>query len=416
MGVLPGDVPDKELAYRTAHNLERPLCQVCNNEPVRFISLKKGYGKYCGKSCAYTATGQRNTATNAKRNRVRAESARHDLTNSIETARAEYMNDGSVTLNELSERYGVSLYRLRQELDTDPHRSRNVFREGLKKRFGRIDVRLSDTDWVKDKVSLGWTTKDFAEFLGCSRDYVSVRTRGLIPNNRATSSIERFLQDRFPKAIHNSRKIIPPKELDLYFPTHKVAVEVNGTYWHSAEKVGKNYHLDKTLACERLGIRLLHFHQHEGEEKPDIVISMIEQALHYGKPLPDISNITQIPTNVAERFFDENHLHIPEMTRAFGIFSGNTLLYVVGMSYDNGLVINNYATKIGYFLPDAPLRIIEFLKRKDEYHNALIRCDRRYDDYITYKEAGFAIIAETPPSPVVLGHHVVYDSGCLIFR
>lgn len=31
----------------------------------------------------------------------------------------------------------------------------------------------------------------------------------------------------------NDRTLIPPKELDVYLPEHKIAIEVDGVYWHS---------------------------------------------------------------------------------------------------------------------------------------------------------------------------------------
>ena len=74
----------------------------------------------------------------------------------------------------------------------------------------------------------------------------------------------------------NTRSIISPLELDIYIPSKSLAIEVNGIYWHS-ELSGKdrNYHLNKTIACEKKGIQLLQFWDIEIEDKWDIVSSMI---------------------------------------------------------------------------------------------------------------------------------------------
>lgn len=42
--------------------------------------------------------------------------------------------------------------------------------------------------------------------------------------------------------------------------THEpeIAIEFNGVYWHSVDMKPAGYHLDKTKACERLGIKLIH--------------------------------------------------------------------------------------------------------------------------------------------------------------
>jgi len=62
----------------------------------------------------------------------------------------------------------------------------------------------------------------------------------------------------------NDRSIISPLELDIYIPSHKLAIEFNGIYWHSKE-IGcdKWYHQYKTEKCDRINIRLIHIYEHE---------------------------------------------------------------------------------------------------------------------------------------------------------
>lgn len=52
--------------------------------------------------------------------------------------------------------------------------------------------------------------------------------------------------------LENDKKIIHPYELDIYLPEINIAIEFNGTYWHSS-KCGKdkNYHLKKSKLCEK---------------------------------------------------------------------------------------------------------------------------------------------------------------------
>jgi len=63
--------------------------------------------------------------------------------------------------------------------------------------------------------------------------------------------------------ITNSRTIIPPKEIDIYLPEYKLAIEFNGVYWHRPEVYGSkedwfNYHQNKIDRCNEEGIQLLH--------------------------------------------------------------------------------------------------------------------------------------------------------------
>lgn len=55
----------------------------------------------------------------------------------------------------------------------------------------------------------------------------------------------------------NSRSIISPLELDLYYPEKKIAIEFNGDYWHSDEFKSNDHHYNKFKLCRDMGITLI---------------------------------------------------------------------------------------------------------------------------------------------------------------
>jgi hypothetical protein len=57
--------------------------------------------------------------------------------------------------------------------------------------------------------------------------------------------------------IRNSREIISPLELDLYYPNKKIAIEFNGDYFHSDNYKSADYHLNKYLLCRSKDILLV---------------------------------------------------------------------------------------------------------------------------------------------------------------
>jgi hypothetical protein len=59
------------------------------------------------------------------------------------------------------------------------------------------------------------------------------------------------------ECIRNSREIISPYELDLYYPDISIAVEFNGDYWHSNIFKDKDYHYNKFKKCRDIGITLI---------------------------------------------------------------------------------------------------------------------------------------------------------------
>lgn len=79
--------------------------------------------------------------------------------------------------------------------------------------------------------------------------------------SQTQKQIRQFCQCYY-NVIANSFKILNRKQLDIYIPQIKLAIQVNGIYWHSRQSgTPLNYHLDKTLQCQRLGIRLIHIWQ-----------------------------------------------------------------------------------------------------------------------------------------------------------
>lgn len=88
---------------------------------------------------------------------------------------------------------------------------------------------------------------------------------GLTVKSTAEDVLRQDISTIYKGAIKsNTRKIITPLELDIYLPELKIAIEYNGTYWHSS-KNNKNiaYHLNKSLLCRKLGIRLIHIYEFE---------------------------------------------------------------------------------------------------------------------------------------------------------
>jgi len=77
----------------------------------------------------------------------------------------------------------------------------------------------------------------------------------------------------------NKKCYIKPYELDIIFPKNKIAIEVNGDYYHSLEneKYELGYHLMKTQMCEKLGIHLIHIFEHDWVDNKEIVQKRLEK-------------------------------------------------------------------------------------------------------------------------------------------
>jgi len=111
------------------------------------------------------------------------------------------------------------------------------------------------------------------------------------------------------KIVTNDRKTIGI-ELDIYLPEKKIAIEFDGLYWHSSKFKSKNFHLDKTMKCEELGIQLFHIFEDEWHNKKDIWKSVLKNALgicdlKIGARKTDVRLVGK---EESKRFFEINHL------------------------------------------------------------------------------------------------------------
>lgn len=88
----------------------------------------------------------------------------------------------------------------------------------------------------------------------------NLESRDALARSNIEDEVLSFIYDIFSEEIQtNIRSIISPQELDIYIPERKIAIEVDGIYWHSTNAgKDKNYHLHKTIECEKRGIQLIH--------------------------------------------------------------------------------------------------------------------------------------------------------------
>lgn len=118
------------------------------------------------------------------------------------------------------------------------------------------------------------TTKSIAKSLGVSQCEIQHKIAEYdlyyLVDSKASyeeEQIANFL-DSLGVKHQKSKKIIRPKEIDLYCPDFSVGVEFNGDYWHREERMGKMYHQEKSLDAREKGVFLYHIFEYEWDN-PD---------------------------------------------------------------------------------------------------------------------------------------------------
>lgn len=108
----------------------------------------------------------------------------------------------------------------------------------------------------------------------------------------------------------NTKKVLERKELDIYIPSHNIAIECNGIYWHSTRHQVMDYHMNKMLMCREKGIQLLNIWQDWDVNKLDIVNSLIlsKLGIYETRLYARRCTIKEVSSKECLEFLDKNHI------------------------------------------------------------------------------------------------------------
>ena len=160
-------------------------------------------------------------------------------------------------------------------------------------------------------------------------------------SNTGKSSYEVELLDELTRIVDTTyivsdKSILGNLELDILMPEYKIAIEINGLYWHSEEAgKGKFYHSYKTNKCRDAGIQLIHIFEDEWLYKKDICINRLRSKLglcnvEYARKF-EIRSITNLD---AYNFLSKYHIQGRGTAAAFcyGLFKGADIHAVMTFS------------------------------------------------------------------------------------
>lgn len=205
--------------------------------------------------------------------------------------------------------------------------------------------------------------------------------------------------------IENTKQVIKPKELDIYIPSKNLAIEYNGLYWHDENHVDKNYHLNKTLACNEKGIDLIHVFEDDWLYKKEIVKSMIASRLgiYQQKIFARKCEVKRIEKLQAETFFNENHLQ--------GFANGDLYLALIHNGemvqcicinkkgwHDGNVELTRMATKLNIQIVGGFSKLMKHVSDYVEYDSITSYVYKAWFNGKGYLKCGFEVIKENPPS------------------
>jgi len=220
----------------------------------------------------------------------------------------------------------------------------------------------------------------------------------LAPANfcQAQFKLADWVQSLNISVINNERNILSGKELDLYIPSHKLAIEYDGN---------KNNHIFKTEECEKQGIQLLHIFENEWLSKQDIWKSVIKAKLGLNQRIfARKCQIKEIDYKTSSEFLENNHLQsFSTSSIQIGLFYNNELvsLMTFGKSrynkkYQYELI--RFCNKIDINIVGGASKLMKYFIKNYNPSSIISYANRRWSDGNLYRKMGFDEVGQTEPN------------------
>lgn len=270
--------------------------------------------------------------------------------------------------------------------------------------------KLKDPAWLLEN-----NTKScvhIAEMLGVTKSTVAKSfNKYHIPHTSSYTYGELAIVD-FIKTIYSgaiitqSRKIISPKELDIYLPDVGLAIEYDGLYWHSdINGKDRKYHLNKTQECNAQNIRLIHVFDTEWENKQEIVKSRISNMLKRNNTVHARKcSLITLTSKEHQDFFNKTHIQgAVGSTIAYGLVYNGTL--VAAMSFGKARFnklhkweLLRFSNELNISVAGAASKLFSHFVKTMTPDTIVSYSDCRWNTGSIYRTLGFIHNGESPPN------------------
>lgn len=414
-----------------------PVCKACGSKLSSFHwepflkpelrnspEIKQGYRPFCGKSCAYKFGTKKEKY---KKTSLEKWGVEHPMKSQLVIEKIKITNlikYGDETPNRwagekftetLIKRYGVDKVR------HIPGVGMKIAEAKLKKTAELLPKKIQEMEKMFEVTctsnidSLSTTNINDTELSWkhhCGREYVSnISFRGIrmcpscsAGTSRGEQNVLKFIEELGLTAVSRDRTVIAPKEVDIWVPDRKLAIEFDGTYWHSAKFQSRSKSMEKLELCEKAGVQLITLQEHLWVHKPDHVKSRIRSILGKNKTVDGRkTQVVNLTRQDSSQFLWDNHLQGPARASVhIGLEHEGELVAVatfgrprwakkhswelIRMSFKSGITVVGGAAKL--------LKAF----RKNNEGSIISYADRCWSTGNVYRQIGFTFSHNTSPS------------------
>lgn len=294
----------------------------------------------------------------------------------------------------------------------DENRGTKYNIEDLKEHALKKEGKCLSTEYVNYNTKYEWKCKEghiFEQQWGTTICQKSWCPYCSTQHSKAEQKILEWVQQWYPEA-HSTRKIIPPKEIDIYIPSLNLAIEYCGLYWHnenSPEPRDRNYHRNKMLECNRKGVRLITIFEDEWKDREAQVKNFLKSVMnvHDKRIYARKCNVKEIDKKIAHDFLEQNHIQGKTSLRvAYGLFYNEELLgLITGNQHHRNadqFTLNRLVFKSGVQIVGGASKLLKSLVKYAQekgFDKIISWSDNRYSEGNVYEKCGFKLEEELSP-------------------
>jgi hypothetical protein len=322
----------------------------------------------------------------------------------------------------LLERYGVE--NIRQHPETLA-RAKITYAETIAKneddKYFRVNFVRSEGFW--EEIAKGLSLREVCDKFGMPYDSISTavskpefkeRFQALYayPKAQKQNEIADTIQKWGCQVLRNVTDVIFPLELDMYLPEHNLAVEFNGSYWHSEDylepKKARTKHSFKTKLCREKGIRLIHIFEATWDKKKDAYLALIRSVLKLNDIKIGARECT-ITTVSSAMFLNQHHLqgYGKKAIKCFNLVYNNQIVGTMTAAPHHRqeiegkpIVLNRMCFEGGVTVQGGVSKLFSAFKewaKGQGYDRVISWSDTSLTDGDAYKQLGFELTKDNGP-------------------
>lgn len=407
--ILNHNINSKDYYDKFIKTSNEGICKTCGKE-TKFKNLREGYQNHCNSKCANSKESKRINShkTSLIRWKNMTEEELIDMKKKISNTIKEKWLCKTSIYNDVNYRRKLSESLKNNQFERRKHFIKNINESS---NFIILNEYLNAGEICK------FQCKKCGKIFETIWNYLQQGKHcpGCESNlSKPELELKEFIKSLNIEFVENTKKVITPKEIDIYIPSLKVAIEFNGLYWHSEQNIkDSNYHLDKTELCEKQGIQLIHIFEDEWLFKKEIVKSRLSQILKKSQFQKRIyarkCKIKEIDSKTKNYFLEENHIQGKDTSVIkLGAFYDEELISVMTFSHGNiskgskseeGVwELNRFCNKINYNVVGIASKLFTYFKRNWKWSKIFSYADRRWSIGNLYYKLGFNLTLCTKPN------------------